>query len=57
MPLPADHPPCPLRPSRRQWLASTAAALPIGSVAVGSTQHLAATLFETRAGIEALVVP
>lgn len=29
----------------------------IGTVAVGSTQHLAAKLFETVAGIDALVVP
>ncbi len=32
-------------------------ALTVGTVAVGSTQHLAARLFEQRAGIEALVVP
>lgn len=32
-------------------------ALTIGTVSVGSTQHLAARLFEQRAGIEALVVP
>lgn len=31
--------------------------LNIGSIAVGSTQHLAAKLFETQAGIAALVVP
>ncbi len=31
--------------------------LNIGSIAIGSTQHLAAKLFETRAGIDALVVP
>jgi len=31
--------------------------LTIGTVTAGSTQHLAARLFETRAGIEALVVP
>lgn len=31
--------------------------LNIGSIAPGSTQHLAAKLFETVAGIEALVVP
>ncbi|OGB08223.1 MAG: tripartite tricarboxylate transporter receptor protein [Burkholderiales bacterium RIFCSPHIGHO2_12_FULL_69_20] len=31
--------------------------LNIGTVAVGSTQHLAAKLFETRAGITTLVVP
>ncbi len=31
--------------------------LNIGSIAVGSTQHLAAKLFETVAGIDALVVP
>lgn len=31
--------------------------LNIGTIAVGSTQHLAAKLFETVAGIDALVVP
>lgn len=31
--------------------------LNIGSIAVGSTQHLAAKLFETTAGIDALIVP
>ncbi len=31
--------------------------LNIGSIAVGSTQHLAAKLFETAAGIDALIVP
>ncbi len=31
--------------------------LNVGTIAVGSTQHLAAKLFETTAGIEALVVP
>ena len=31
--------------------------LTIGSIAVGSTQHLAAELFKSRAGIDALVVP
>jgi tripartite-type tricarboxylate transporter receptor subunit TctC len=31
--------------------------LTIGTIAVGSTQHLAAKLFETVAGIDALVVP
>ena len=31
--------------------------LNIGSIAVGSTQHLAAKLFETSAGIDALIVP
>lgn len=31
--------------------------LNMGSIAVGSTQHLAAKLFETVAGIDALVVP
>jgi tripartite-type tricarboxylate transporter receptor subunit TctC len=29
----------------------------VGTIAVGSTQHLAAKLFETVAGVEALVVP
>jgi tripartite-type tricarboxylate transporter receptor subunit TctC len=29
----------------------------VGTIAVGSTQHLAAKLFETEAGIDALVVP
>ena len=31
--------------------------LTIGTIATGSTQHLAAELFKTRAGIDALVVP
>jgi tripartite-type tricarboxylate transporter receptor subunit TctC len=31
--------------------------LNVGTINVGSTQHLAAKLFETRAGIDALVVP
>jgi tripartite-type tricarboxylate transporter receptor subunit TctC len=31
--------------------------LTIGSIAVGSTQHLSAELFKTRSGIDALVVP
>ncbi len=31
--------------------------LSIGTIAVGSTQHLSAELFKTRAGIDALVVP
>ena len=31
--------------------------LTIGSIAVGSTQHLAAELFKTSAGIDALIVP
>ena len=33
------------------------AKLNVGTIAVGSTQHLAAKLFETQAGIAALVVP
>ncbi len=31
--------------------------LNVGTIAVGSTQHLSAKLFETQAGIDALVVP
>ncbi|MEO7335609.1 MAG: tripartite tricarboxylate transporter substrate-binding protein [Caldimonas sp.] len=31
--------------------------LTIGSIAVGSTQHLAAELFKTKAGIDAVIVP
>ena len=31
--------------------------LTIATIAVGSTQHLAAELFKTNAGIDALVVP
>jgi tripartite-type tricarboxylate transporter receptor subunit TctC len=31
--------------------------LTIGSISVGSTQHLAAELFKTKAGIDALIVP
>ncbi len=39
------------------WAHAHPGQLNIGSIAVGSTQHLAAKLFETRAGIDALVVP
>jgi tripartite-type tricarboxylate transporter receptor subunit TctC len=39
------------------WARAHPGQLNIGSIAVGSTQHLAAKLFETRAGIDALVVP
>jgi tripartite-type tricarboxylate transporter receptor subunit TctC len=31
--------------------------LTIGSISVGSTQHLAAELFKTKAGVDALIVP
>lgn len=39
------------------WARAHPGRLNIGSIAVGSTQHLAAKLFEARAGIDALVVP
>ena len=39
------------------WARAHPGQLNIGSIAVGSTQHLAAKLFEARAGIDALVVP
>ena len=39
------------------WARANPGRLNIGSIAVGSTQHLAAKLFEARAGIDALVVP
>lgn len=39
------------------WGRANPGKLNIGSIAVGSTQHLAAKLFEARAGIDALVVP
>ena len=39
------------------WARANPGRLNIGSITVGSTQHLAAKLFEARAGIDALVVP
>ena len=39
------------------WARSHPGQLNVGTVAVGSTQHLAARLLETVAGIDALVVP
>jgi tripartite-type tricarboxylate transporter receptor subunit TctC len=39
------------------WARAHPGQLNIGSIAVGSTQHLTAKLFEARAGIDALVVP
>jgi tripartite-type tricarboxylate transporter receptor subunit TctC len=39
------------------WARSHPGQLNIGSITVGSTQHLTARLFESRAGIETLVVP
>lgn len=39
------------------WVKANPGRLNVGTIAVGSTQHLAAKLFETVAGIEALVVP
>jgi tripartite-type tricarboxylate transporter receptor subunit TctC len=39
------------------WARAHPGQLNIGSITVGSTQHLAAKLFEARAGIDALVVP
>ena len=39
------------------WARANPGRLNIGSITTGSTQHLAAKLFEARAGIDALVVP
>lgn len=39
------------------WARAHPGQLNIGSITVGSTQHLTAKLFEARAGIDALVVP
>ena len=39
------------------WARANPGRMNIGSIAAGSTQHLTAKLFETRAGIDALVVP
>lgn len=39
------------------WARANPGRLNIGTIAPGSTQHLAAKLFETTAGIDALVVP
>ncbi len=39
------------------WARANPGRLNIGTIAAGSTQHLAAKLFEARAGIDALVVP
>lgn len=39
------------------WARANPGKLNVGTINVGSTQHLAAKLFETVAGIEALIVP
>ena len=39
------------------WAKANPGKLNVGSIAVGSTQHLAAKLFETVAGVDVLVVP
>ena len=39
------------------WARAHPGKLTIGTIAIGSTQHLAAELFKTRAGIDALIVP
>ena len=39
------------------WAGANPGRLSIGTIAAGSTQHLAAKLFEARSGIDALVVP
>lgn len=39
------------------WARANPGKLNVGSIAVGSTQHLSAKLFETVAGIDTLVVP
>jgi tripartite-type tricarboxylate transporter receptor subunit TctC len=44
-------------PDVLKFARGNAGRLNIGTIAVGSTQHLAAKLFETQAGIDAVVVP
>jgi tripartite-type tricarboxylate transporter receptor subunit TctC len=39
------------------WARANPGKLTIGTIAIGSTQHLAAELFKSRAGIDAVVVP
>jgi tripartite-type tricarboxylate transporter receptor subunit TctC len=41
----------------RAWAKANPGKLNVGTISVGSTQHLAAKLFETVAGLETLVVP
>lgn len=44
-------------PDLLAWARANPGKLNIGTIAIGSTQHLAAELFKTRAGIDALIVP
>jgi tripartite-type tricarboxylate transporter receptor subunit TctC len=44
-------------PDVLKFARGNAGRLNVGTIAVGSTQHLAAKLFETQAGIDAMVVP
>jgi len=44
-------------PELLAWARANPGKPTIGTIAIGSTQHLAAELFRTRAGIDALVVP
>jgi len=44
-------------PELLAWARANPGKLTIGTIAIGSTQHLAAELFRTRAGIDAVVVP
>lgn len=44
-------------PDLLAWARANPGKLTIGTIAIGSTQHLAAELFKTRAGIDAVIVP
>ncbi|MCO5109020.1 MAG: tripartite tricarboxylate transporter substrate binding protein [Burkholderiaceae bacterium] len=44
-------------PDLLAWARANPGKLNVGTIAIGSTQHLAAELFKTRAGVDALVVP
>ncbi len=44
-------------PDLLAWARANPGKLNVGTIAIGSTQHLAAELFKTRAGIDALIVP
>ncbi len=44
-------------PELLAWARANPGKLTIGTISIGSTQHLAAELFKSRAGIDAVVVP
>lgn len=44
-------------PELLAWARANPGKLTVGTIAIGSTQHLAAELFKARAGIDAVVVP